>query len=329
MPAAVDDRIKRIYFLVATDPRNRGWSKRKIHEECLARVARSANPPKPPSRAWAYAFLYDLEARVADRAWMDEPWSMGSMADPRFGPSPVRVHELLLMARHARIAEAQFTVRQAQWASRLSDVVGAYSAPGEVARIQGLLMFSQEMAEEERWAELVGGVFDTRQGFDIEATNYWAYFVGPSLGGGEPYDTGFRLAIPDDRRGPMSDQPPRTDTLWPEIRSQGDNPDRVRRGPNVYEPRIERLVMAIDQGGDFGEAPWSDHVTLDQFEMALIGMKRASELTEGWDDLPHQRVAALASELARRVTEPDVKLSLYLVDEVIEEWRSTDGDAGV
>ena len=327
MPTGVDERVKRIYLLVALDSRSQGWSKRKIHEESLSRLARLRHPPGPPSRSWAYQYLREIQPRIDERGWLEEPWSLGSLVDPRFGPSPARVHELLLLARHARIAESQFTIRQALWASRLADVVSAYGAASEVARIQGLLMFSQQMAEEELWAELLGRPFDTKEDYDVEATNYWAHFAGPALGGGESYDTGFRLNVPSDRRGPMSEAPPAVDSRRHDIQTRSDTSDLVRRGPNLYQPQIERLVMAIDQFAGPGEDLWSDQVTIDQFEIALMGLKRASDLIEDWDDIPDQRIAGLAAILTTHLTESSGRLSLDFVGPAIDEWRATDGEA--
>ena len=339
MPPGIDQRVRQIYVSLASDPANRGKSPAWIHREALSRIPKMRNPPKSPGKSWAYDYLAKTLAKLKGQDWLEQPWSLTSLADLLFTDGLVNAGELVILARHAKVTDLRFTNRQARWAVRLTDVVGSRLAPrggedadtyrvvsNEIAHTQGLLLASQLLADEEIWAEVEGTDVATSAWIDDEAFFAWpvygGYLGGSELGSSAELVTGHGRWSPFDARdvGELSS------TSASESRRSPLESDRSAdiRGGRLYSPEVQRLINAIYSVRLPDRRYWASKVTIDQFEMALVILRSAYEEISKEDQLSKAQMNQLATsvtEILGQHFDEGMRSLRTVVDESITQWR--------
>jgi len=340
MPPLIDQRVRNVYIALATDVENRRKSVAWIIDAAEKRLQKMRNPPRVPGKSWAYDFVPKILKRLGDQDWFERPWSLGSLADPRFADGLINAGELVTLGRHAKLTGLRFTNRQARWAVRLADVVGSKLSlngvgdansyrvvSNEIARTQGLLLASQTLSDEELWAVAEDRDIATTAWIDDEAYFTWPVYGG-YLGGWEG-GSSVELAGIWERWNPFyaSDVGERSFISTAENRRTPDESDMRAgiRGGRLYPAEVQRLINAIYKIRLPDGHYWASKVTLDQFEMALVIIRSACHVIDERDELDNSEMVRLATAvteiLGQRIYGRGGSLST-IGEESIAQWRS-------
>ena len=119
MPAAIKDDIRQFYTELFLEPKNRNKPVEQVHGLASRLLRDQGRQSDIPGPSWVFDFKKQLAERLKELPWLDQPWSIGSMANPEFGQFTGLLPTFIDLSRMNIGVGSELTNRQALWAARL------------------------------------------------------------------------------------------------------------------------------------------------------------------------------------------------------------------
>jgi len=159
MPRPLPTYIEHIYVQVVTDHRSREWSVATIHEEAAQKIFELRGDHPTPSLPWAYKFVAEIRRRSPESDWLDEPWSMGALADPNVDIPDGAISDIIAVWNLCMIGGRVLTIRQAVWIARTRHLIPKFDSQVQDANIR--FQVAAIYSIEEKTASVVGRPLNT------------------------------------------------------------------------------------------------------------------------------------------------------------------------